>query len=120
MDQRSAIAATEMMSDSASNVLRNFDKANLILFISQVLLLFIVVLTSLINLSLEHGNTNLWTMILTSCIGYMLPNPRLKVSNESKGPASQINNIVQDGDGFVSSDTAFKRTVVEKEHTGNL
>lgn len=55
-----------------------FAKADVLLFTSQVLLLFIVVITSLINLSIDKGNTNLWTMVLTSCLGYMMPNPRLK------------------------------------------
>lgn len=53
-------------------------KADVLLFTSQVLLLFIVVITSLVNLSIDRGNTNLWTMILTSCLGYMMPNPKLK------------------------------------------
>ena len=57
-------------------------KADVIVFISQVAILFLVVVTSLVNLSLNKGNTNLWTMVLTSCLGYMLPNPRLKRGKE--------------------------------------
>ena len=57
-------------------------KAHVIVFISQVAILFLVVVTSLVNLSLNKGNTNLWTMVLTSCLGYMLPNPRLKRGKE--------------------------------------
>lgn len=68
--------------ESVSNVLKPASKADAVVFISQIALLFIVVITSLVNLSLEHGNTNLWTMVLTSCLGYMLPNPRLKAAKE--------------------------------------
>lgn len=60
------------------STIKPFAKADVLLFTSQVLLLFIVVITSLINLSIDKGNTNLWTMVLTSCLGYMMPNPRLK------------------------------------------
>ena len=64
--------------ESISTIFSQPMRADAIVFVSQVLLLFIVVIVSLVNLSLENGNTNLWTMVLTSCLGYMLPNPRLK------------------------------------------
>ena len=50
-----------------------------ILFIVQVFLIFIVVSSSLINLTFEWGNQNLWTVILTSCLGIIMPNPKLKL-----------------------------------------
>lgn len=68
--------------ESVSNVLNPASKADAVVFIAQIALLFIVVITSLLNLSLEHGNMNLWTMVLTSCLGYMLPTPRLKAAKE--------------------------------------
>lgn len=105
-----------MMTDSASTVSRNFVKADLILFAAQVILLFIVVLTSLVNLSLENGNTNLWTMILTSCIGYMLPNPRLKVTNGSKGATSDRSGSVKK-DGLVLHDPSLERPLLEDKHS---
>ncbi len=53
-----------------------FPKAEVVFF-TQVLLIYIVVITSIINLSL--GSTEkLWTVLLTSCLGYILPNPSLK------------------------------------------
>lgn len=89
--------------ESVSNVLKPASKADAIVFISQIALLFIVVITSLVNLSLEHGNTNLWTMILTSCLGYMLPNPRLKAAKEQSTPRESTN------DGVVLRDFAVQR-----------
>lgn len=59
----------------------NFKKADIILFSVQVLLIFIVVCVSLINLSLQIGNMNLWTILLTSLMGYIMPNPKIKVVN---------------------------------------
>lgn len=68
--------------ESASNVstMSRMTRPDVVIFISQVCLLFVVVITALINLSLDHGNTNLWTMVLTSCLGYMMPNPHLKAT----------------------------------------
>ena len=62
------------------------EKAELILFGVQVSVIFIVICTSLINLTLDNGNKNLWTVILTSSLGYILPNPRIKIESEDKKP----------------------------------
>jgi hypothetical protein len=35
------------------------------------------------NLSLQWGNQNLWTVVLTGSLGYIMPNPKLKLSNGS-------------------------------------
>ncbi len=48
-----------------------------VVFFTQVFLIYGVVITSLINISL--GKTEeLWIVLLTSCLGYLLPNPTLK------------------------------------------
>jgi len=48
------------------------------LFFAQILLLFIVVLSSILNLSLNNTNKVFWTSLLCSSIGYILPNPSWK------------------------------------------
>ena len=68
-----------------SNI-RKKEKAELILFGVQVSVIFIVICTSLINLTFDNGNKNLWTVILTSSLGYILPNPRIKIESEDKKP----------------------------------
>lgn len=90
--------------DSVSNASFSRLKPDVIIFGAQVLLLFIVVITSLVNLSLERGNTNLWTMILTSCLGYMLPSPSLK-----KAKANLPKQDSAEKDGVILRDTALKR-----------
>ena len=115
MDTSKSTREFDMMTDSASTVTRHFVKADLVLFAAQVILLFIVVVTSLVNLSLENGNTNLWTMILTSCIGYMLPNPRLKVTNGSKGMSDRSSSVKKDG--VVLRDTSVERPIIEEQHS---
>ena len=47
-------------------------------FFSQIIIIYIVVITCIINLSLEKGNSNLWTALLSSSLGYLLPNPKIK------------------------------------------
>lgn len=64
--------------------MESIKKPDLILFSSQVLLIFIVVITSLINLSIGCDNPNFWTVVLTSCLGYIMPNPKLKFENNIK------------------------------------
>jgi len=48
-----------------------------VVFFAQVFLIYIVVITSLVNITL--GSTSeLWVVLLTSSLGYLLPNPSLK------------------------------------------
>ena len=49
-----------------------------IVFLCQVLVLFTVILISIYNLTTGHENSNLWTALLSSSLGYLLPNPTLR------------------------------------------
>jgi len=59
-----------------------FSKPDVLLFGFQVILIFIVVCVSLLNLTFQWGNLNLWTVILTGSLGYIMPNPKLKAEIE--------------------------------------
>lgn len=73
--------------DRVSPTSYNFGRPEAILFAVQVIVILLVVIVSLVNLTLEIGQLNLWTVLLTSCLGYILPNPKLKsVSEVIKGP----------------------------------
>ena len=48
-----------------------------IVFFGQMLLIYVVVVVSLINLTRGHGTDNLWVALLGSCLGYVLPNPSI-------------------------------------------
>ena len=48
-----------------------------IVFFCQIVLIYIVVLTSLVNLTLKNGPINLWIALLGSCLGYLLPHPSM-------------------------------------------
>lgn len=52
-----------------------------IVFISQMVIIYVVIGVSLFNLTSGNGdgyNGKLWIALLSSCIGYMLPNPKLE------------------------------------------
>ncbi len=47
-------------------------------FFAQIILIYVVVFTCIINLSLNNGDSNLWTALLSGSLGSLLPNPSLK------------------------------------------
>lgn len=47
-------------------------------YIGQIVMLYIIILTCLTNLSIGNGDSNLYTALLSSSLGYMLPSPSLK------------------------------------------
>ena len=53
-------------------------------YLFQVILLYIVIITCIINLSIGNCNSELWTALLSSCLGYMLPNPSMRKNIRDK------------------------------------
>ena len=50
-----------------------------IVFFCQVILIYIVVVVSVVNLTIDTSDNKLWIALLSSAIGYILPNPSLKL-----------------------------------------
>ena len=48
-----------------------------IVFFCQTFIIYVVVVTSLVNLTLKNGPINLWIALLGSCLGYLLPHPSI-------------------------------------------
>ena len=48
-----------------------------IVFFCQTFLIYVVVVTSLVNLTLKNGPINLWIALLGSSLGYLLPHPSI-------------------------------------------
>lgn len=46
-----------------------------VVFFAQILVIYTTILASIANLSRGADNTSLWVALLSSSIGYMLPNP---------------------------------------------
>ena len=49
-----------------------------IVYFCQKIIVYVIIITSIINLSLQNGSSELWISLLSSCIGYVLPSPKLK------------------------------------------
>lgn len=49
-----------------------------VVYISQITIAFIVIIASLINLSINDENNNMWVALLSSSIGYIMPSPKIK------------------------------------------
>lgn len=52
----------------------NVPKAEIV-YVCQIVIVYAIIVTSIINLSLENGNPELWISLLCSAIGYALPSP---------------------------------------------
>ena len=51
---------------------------NEVVFFSQVIILYIVIITCIVNLSINKQHNEVWIGLLSSCIGFLLPNPSIK------------------------------------------
>ena len=49
-----------------------------IVFFCQVIILYMVIVVSIYNLTVGHDDSTLWTALLSSSLGYLLPNPSVK------------------------------------------
>lgn len=49
-----------------------------VVYFSQIIIIYIMIITCIINLSIQNGDSNLWTALLSSCLGYILPSPKIK------------------------------------------
>ena len=49
-----------------------------IVYFCQMIIVYVIIITSIINLSLQDRSSELWISLLSSCIGYALPSPKLK------------------------------------------
>jgi len=48
-----------------------------IVFFVQVTLVFIVVIVSIVNITMQHPDSQLWIALLSSSVGYLLLSPTL-------------------------------------------
>lgn len=73
-----------MSSSSASklsliwNMIKNRMEKNEGVYISQIVILYIVIITCIVNLSCNNGKNELWTSLLSYSLGCLLPSPKIK------------------------------------------
>ena len=61
-----------------------------IVFFCQTFLIYVVVVTSLVNLTLKNGPINLWIALLGSCLGYLLPHPSIDQRRDDNKEQQQL------------------------------
>ena len=55
-------------------------------YLGQIIIIYIVIITCIFNLSInsENKDNGVWTALLSSCLGYMLPNPSMNNRNNHR------------------------------------
>ena len=49
-----------------------------VVYFSQIVIIYIVILFCLVNLTFNVGASNIWVALLGSCLGYLLPQPSME------------------------------------------
>ena len=62
-------------------------------FIFQVIILYIVIITCIINLLLKNGTSELWVSLLSYSLGCLLPSPKIKKFNTSNNDNNSTTNM---------------------------
>ena len=53
-------------------------------YISQIIVLYAIIATSIVHLSIQSQDRELWLILLSSSLGYILPSPGLKFTKQKK------------------------------------
>ena len=73
------LASIKSITEKTTNPTRS------IVFFSQIIIIFTVVLAAIINLSLKNPqHTDLWISMISTALGILLPAPKLKYLKTSK------------------------------------
>lgn len=64
-----------------------------IVFIFQVIILYVVIITCIINLSLKNGTSELWVSLLSYSLGCILPSPKIKKFNLNNDNTSNMERV---------------------------
>ena len=84
------------MSTASENLKCAFTPNN-ILFLTEITCIFLVVCTSLLNLTIENGNQHLWTMLVTSSLALIAPTPKFRMPDLKDVKAQETTAKVEDG-----------------------
>ena len=56
---------------------------NQVTYFTQITVIYAIIVTSIVHISLESPNKELWLILLSSSLGYILPTPALKYLKNS-------------------------------------
>ena len=49
-----------------------------IVYFCQIIIVITILIASLVNITMQNGNNELWISLLSGCTGYILPNPSIR------------------------------------------
>ncbi len=81
---------------------------NKLTFLSQIVIIYAIIITSLVQISLQSPDKELWLILLSTSIGYILPSPGLKYKRSAAAggalPSSSHSSagVLHLGDGIDS------------------
>lgn len=55
---------------------------NTLIFLSQIIIIYFIIIASIIQLSLQSSDKDLWLILLSTSLGYILPSPNLKFNKK--------------------------------------
>ena len=76
----------------------NFPRSEVV-FITQMILIYTITITALVNLTNGPEHHTLWVALLSSCLGYTLPNPKIKRASNKLRPVFSNTAILPEDDG---------------------
>ena len=53
-------------------------------YISQIIVIYAIIATSIVHLSIQSQDCELWLILLSSSLGYILPSPGLKFTKQKQ------------------------------------
>lgn len=56
---------------------QNFPRAQIV-YLSQIVIIYIVIIAAIVNLSISADRPELWSSLLSGSLGYLLPSPAIK------------------------------------------
>lgn len=65
-----------------------------IVFLAQAVMLYVVVVAAILNLALTDSHTTMWTALLSSSLGYMLPHPKTHKSSVGERSTSHARSAI--------------------------
>ena len=80
MSQTSDSVSVDIQTESASTAekAKGREAKNRITFFSQIIVIYAVIATAIFHLSFQSPDKELWLVLLSSSLGYILPTPGLK------------------------------------------
>lgn len=67
---------------------KNIPKSEIVFF-SQIIIIYTIILVSVVNLSLMNGEKSLWLSLIGICVGSILPSPSPSLVTQTKPIASE-------------------------------